>query len=612
MQETLTAKTRFIASDEVSPVIKAIGNSIEGLNIGLGALNRVGMLAGVAVGLGSVAAAGAAVQNIFTKAAVSYSNFEQQELKLQVIMRQRMQATDQNIDSIHRLISAQSELGIIGGTVQRSGAQQLATFVTTSGALRTLIPAMNNLAVQMHGYSTTAEDMVGIGNMMGKVFTGQSAALRRVGISFSEAQEQLLNTLPEQERAALLAQIITQNVGKMNEAFAKTPEGQKVQAANALGKAWTELGKPIAAIKNMLEAKIDMTQAGLLTQATQGIAVGFLIISSVISGTIDTLAWMGSTAVTVVSNLAPLLALMSIMTAVYYAATAAIGIYTAVTKGAMAAMGAYKTIVAIATGVQAAHSIVTFAAAAVLNVLRGATTLSTFAQWALNAAMYACPVSWLAIGIAVLIGVIAAVAIHTYGLRAVFATVWRGIVDIVQTAINIMICAVNTFIGAMNTAAKLGNKLFGWKINPVQTIKPADLGNIRSYGDNIENGTFGDRLSKNITGLIPDISKIGAVTGTKIPTTDTTASQIAANTGKTAENTGRIADKYEMSDQEIQELRNMGMQKALLSWQQTHTLNLTINNNNNISGNTDIDGMTGNIVESLQAALAVSREGAPA
>lgn len=32
--------TRFTATDEVSPVLKAIGSSVENLNTGLGMLNR--------------------------------------------------------------------------------------------------------------------------------------------------------------------------------------------------------------------------------------------------------------------------------------------------------------------------------------------------------------------------------------------------------------------------------------------------------------------------------------------------------------------------------------------------------------------------------------------
>lgn len=72
-------------------------------------------------------------------------------VKLTTVMRQRMNATQQDVDSINQLISRQKELGVVGGTVQRSGMQQLATFASQRSTLETLLPAMNNLLVQQRG-----------------------------------------------------------------------------------------------------------------------------------------------------------------------------------------------------------------------------------------------------------------------------------------------------------------------------------------------------------------------------------------------------------------------------------------------------------------------------
>ena len=92
------------------------------------------------------------------------------------------------IGSINQLISAQTRLVVLCGGAHRAGAQQLATFLSSTDSLRTLIPAMNNLAVQQNGVNVSAEAMVGIGNLMGKVMQGQTASLRRVGNTFSEAE----------------------------------------------------------------------------------------------------------------------------------------------------------------------------------------------------------------------------------------------------------------------------------------------------------------------------------------------------------------------------------------------------------------------------------------
>ena len=170
---------------------------------------------------------------------------EQAELKLETIMKQRMKSTDEQIQKIKDLTSAQQQLGVVGDEVQLAGAQQLATFLSTEKALETLIPAMNNLAVQQNGYNVSSEAMVSIGNMMGKVMQGQTSALTRVGITFTEAQERMLKYGNEEQRAATLAQVITDNVGEMNSVLAKTDSGRIQQAKNNFGDMQEMIGQKL-------------------------------------------------------------------------------------------------------------------------------------------------------------------------------------------------------------------------------------------------------------------------------------------------------------------------------------------------------------------------------
>lgn len=156
------------------------------------------------------------------------------ETKLATVMRQRMGASAKEIQQIKDLCSAQQALGVIGDEVQLSGAQQLATFLKQTSSLSTLIPAMNNLIAQQKGLNATTEKAYMVGNMMGKAMQGQASALRRVGITFSEAEEKVLKYGNEQQRAAMLAQIITNNVGRMNQALAATENGRLKQVSNTL------------------------------------------------------------------------------------------------------------------------------------------------------------------------------------------------------------------------------------------------------------------------------------------------------------------------------------------------------------------------------------------
>lgn len=178
----------------------------------------------------------------------AYSNQLQQEQKLTEIMRSRIGATDAEIQSVRALASEQQKLGVVGDEVALAGAQQLATFARNTDTINTLIPAMENLAVQQHGVNVSSGDMTSIANLMGKALQGQVGALSRVGISFTEAQEKVLKYGTEQERAATLAQVITDNVGNMNEVLAQTPEGKIQQVKNTLGDLQETLGAALAPV----------------------------------------------------------------------------------------------------------------------------------------------------------------------------------------------------------------------------------------------------------------------------------------------------------------------------------------------------------------------------
>lgn len=170
------------------------------------------------------------------------------EAKLATIMRQRMGATTEEINQIKELCSAQQALGVIGDEVQLSGAQQLATFLRQTSSLNTLIPAMNNLIAQQKGLNATTENAYMVGNLMGKAMQGQASALRRVGITFTDAEERVLKYGNEQQRAAMLAQIITNNVGNMNESIAATESGRLKQVSNALSDIQEEAGRAVTRV----------------------------------------------------------------------------------------------------------------------------------------------------------------------------------------------------------------------------------------------------------------------------------------------------------------------------------------------------------------------------
>ena len=230
-----------------------LNSRASGIGKGFGALFSQGfsMGAGMAV-FNKLADVAGKVWDYFTDGAQeAYQVQLEAETKIETVMRQRMKSTDEEIQKIKDLASEIQGLGVIGDEVSLSGAQQLATFLNSEEALKTLMPAMDNLLAQQRGLNATASDAISIGNMMGKVMQGQTSALTRAGITFTEAQEQVLKYGNEQERAAMLAQVITDNVGNMNAALAGTDLGRQQQLSNTLGDIKEKFGQVYTDLKSL-------------------------------------------------------------------------------------------------------------------------------------------------------------------------------------------------------------------------------------------------------------------------------------------------------------------------------------------------------------------------
>lgn len=145
--------------------------------------------------------------------------------KLGQAMRNTMGATKEQIDSIDALCEAQERSGVTSKGAQLAGAQELATYLELSSSLETLIPVLNDMAAQQLGVGASGESVAQIASMLGKVMNGQTEALSRYGYKFDEAQKYILQFGDETERAAVLADVVSESVGGMSQALRDTAEG---------------------------------------------------------------------------------------------------------------------------------------------------------------------------------------------------------------------------------------------------------------------------------------------------------------------------------------------------------------------------------------------------
>jgi hypothetical protein len=217
--------------------------------------------AAVATGIDALSEGLSKLRDAMADLTAGYNYAVEAETKLTTVMRQRMNATQEEIDKIKELALAEREKGVIDDDVQLMGAQQIATFLTQAESINVLIPAMNNLLAQQKGYAATGQDAVTIGNLIGKVMMGQTSALTRVGITFSEAEVKVLKFGNESQRAAMLAQVITNNVGQMNQELGATDVGKQVQLEAKLGDIQDELGALLSGAMPFVNMATSAAQA---------------------------------------------------------------------------------------------------------------------------------------------------------------------------------------------------------------------------------------------------------------------------------------------------------------------------------------------------------------
>jgi hypothetical protein len=244
----------------------ALGGFVGGANK---SITKMGLLAaGIGIAVTAAERLASSVVSLAKETMPMYAAQVEGETKLVTVMRQRMGATDDMILSTLALADAEQRTGATEADAVVAGQQQLATFLHSVKALEVLTPAMADLVAQQKGLTATAGDVTSVANMMGKVLDGNVGALKRVGISFTAAQEKMLKSGNEMERASVLAKVIADNVGDMNQALAQTNAGKVQHVANAFDDMKESIGggftKVIADLAPQLERLISYLKTAVL------------------------------------------------------------------------------------------------------------------------------------------------------------------------------------------------------------------------------------------------------------------------------------------------------------------------------------------------------------
>lgn len=584
------------------------------------------------------------------------SQLHQAETKLTEVMGAMQGAGTSQVNMMKNLASEISGYGVVGKTALINGAQQASTYFHQTDAVKTLLPKMADLAVQMHGVNVTNEDMVNIGNMTGKVMTGQVGALRRAGISFTDYQEKVMKNGTEMEKANMLAQVIEQNVGKMNETMAKTPEGVMARNKRDFDAVKTTIGQQVQpAIFSMFNA----IHNNLPT--IQLIATGFANASVLVMGAITGIINTGTQMINFFKSN------WSIIEPVIMGIVTALAIYNGI-------LFLHNTYEAISNGLKQISILFAVAHGTVTAKEAAATTGATASQIAFNAALLSCPLTWIIIAIiaviaaiylvvaainkvqnktrsatGVIFGVVASAgaAIINVGIgtiNAIIQAVWsifvQPFIGIIEWILNVTNGGFDSFGGAVanligqiiswflslgKVVTKIIDAIFGtdWTSgltslqdtvtswgkneNSITLNKEAPSIDYRiNYGDAYGKGyNLGKGVESKVKNTFGNLFKKGE---TKDKDYSYGTDAITNNTAETAANTAKTSDSLDITNQQLKYIKDYAEQRAINRFT-TAKISVDMSNVINGSSKADMEGIVTHLKTRLEEEMSAVAEG---
>lgn len=247
--------------DNNASSVKKHSSAISSAGDGLASLTK--KVIGVAAAYVSIKKVTSVAKECIDKAKTA----EQANVRLNTIMQQIPGITQEAKDGVAAYCKELSKQTSIGGTAQKMGASQLASFKMSADSVKKLMPSLNNLAVAQYGVSVSGDQMIQAANMLGKAYSGQTGALTRAGVVLSDTQAKIIKNGTDAQKTAALVEVLTQNFGDLAGQMANTKEGQLVRIQNAIGGIKTTIGNSllpvVATVTEYVAEKLPTIQSAV-------------------------------------------------------------------------------------------------------------------------------------------------------------------------------------------------------------------------------------------------------------------------------------------------------------------------------------------------------------
>ena len=406
-----------------------------------------------------------------TSAAISEINAIQNSVDdtVTLTLEARTEALQRQFDSITAKASEIQSRGIYGDEAMIAGAAELSTYFTDTDAIELMMDTLSDYAMGMSGggaLDSTA--MVDYATGLGKIMSGAYDAMTKKGFEFTEAQKAVIEgTATEAEYAAVLGdeyvnmsedmraataitQVVEESWAGLYETMSNTPEGKIIQMTNAFGDLNEMVGQQLYPYIILIVDTINENWT-TIEAVIQGVAdgIGFILglIDMMIQGIVNVANFFSSN--------------WSIIAPIIY--------------GIVTALAAYLIVAGIVNTVNGIMAASEATKAAAQMMATGATFAETAAQYGLNAALAACPLTWIIALIIALIAVIYAVcqaiAKMTGAANTGFGIIAGGINVVIQFFKNLGLTVANIALGIGNAIAALAGNMMTAFNNAICSIQ---------------------------------------------------------------------------------------------------------------------------------------------
>lgn len=569
-------------------------------------------------------------------------------------------------DAIAAKASAIQGKGIYGDEAMIAGAAELATYFQDTEAILSMMDTLSDYTMGMTGGGAVdSTAMTNYATNLGKIMSGSYDAMTKKGFAFSDAQkaiiegtateaqivaelgEEYLSASAEMQAAAAINSIIAESWDGLYETMSNTPEGKIIQFQNRFGDLRETLGDRLyPAVVRFFDTMNERFPQ--IERVMNGFANGCTLL-------ITLLTWIASLALgaadTVVRN-------WDLIAPVVAGAAAALAVYNAhLATGRILAIGAAAAKLGHAAA-SVAETVAIFALIA--------------AQEGLNAALAACPLTWILIAVIALVALFyAAVAAvnHFAGTSAsatgmicgvfaaagafignlflalanlvigVFVTLWNFIAafanffgnvldDPIGAILRLIFDMADTVLSVLETLASAIDTVFGsnlagavsgWRDSLGGWVKDT-FGEGETIMEKINPGDI--QLGRFEYGAAYDAGwNFGSGLEEKAKglfdfgkfgfdpsSVENALDGIAADSGETAANTGAMKDSLDISGENLKLIRDIAEREAINRFT-TAEIHIEQHNENHIGSDMDVDGIADKWCRTFAEQLNVQAEG---